>query len=166
MPGGYRLPSYLHPVQITPIQDSEALMPSVEICLRDWAQIESDQQVDLVTDPDVPAVVLEAFQKGLERRQISHTVQVLPGEGDSAGMLAKLAEALDGEIARWEIRARDDAEARSVLRAFLGLRELLWEFGIRVGDPPTREPRSAATRKSARPAARSRKKVQRIRVQH
>jgi hypothetical protein len=38
-----------------------------------------------------------------------------------------LTEALDAEIARWEARARDDTEARAVLRAFLGLREVLWE---------------------------------------
>ena len=42
-----------------------------------------------------------------------------------------LADALDAEIARWEERARNDSEARAVLRAFLGVRELLWEFGVR-----------------------------------
>lgn len=42
-----------------------------------------------------------------------------------------IAEALDVEIARWEQRAEEDPEARAVLRAFLGLRELLWEFGVR-----------------------------------
>jgi hypothetical protein len=66
-------------------------------------------------------------------------------------LLAALAEALDAEIARWEARARDDADARAVLRAFLGVRELLWEFGVRPsagsggarparGDPPQRRP--------------------------
>ena len=49
----------------------------------------------------------------------------------SAPLLAALADALDAEIARWEARARDDAEARAVLRAFLGVRELLWELGVR-----------------------------------
>jgi hypothetical protein len=52
-------------------------------------------------------------------------------EAASAPLLSALAEALDAEIARWEARARDDAEARAVLRAFLGVRELLWEFGLR-----------------------------------
>jgi len=51
-----------------------------------------------------------------------------------------LADALDAEIARWEARARDDDEARAVLRAFLGLRELLWELGVR----PARGERSRA----------------------
>jgi hypothetical protein len=55
-------------------------------------------------------------------------------EGKQArGLLAAIAEALDVEIARWEQRARQDADARAVLRAFLGLRELLWEFGVRPG---------------------------------
>jgi len=50
----------------------------------------------------------------------------------TAPLLGALAEALDTEIARWERRARTDADARAVLRAFLGLRELLWELGVRA----------------------------------
>jgi len=55
------------------------------------------------------------------------------GDGaDASPLLAALSEALDAEIARWQERARgDDAEARAVLRAFLGVRELLWELGVR-----------------------------------
>jgi len=53
-----------------------------------------------------------------------------------------LADAIDLEIARWEARAADDAEARAVLRAFLGLRELLWEIGVR----PTRNESTRAGR--------------------
>lgn len=50
-----------------------------------------------------------------------------------AGTLAAaIAEALDAEIARWEERGSDDPDARAVLRAFLGLRELLWEMGVRA----------------------------------
>ncbi|MFI5215451.1 MAG: hypothetical protein ACHQ3O_02830 [Candidatus Limnocylindria bacterium] len=89
----------------------------------------------------------------------------------SSPLLEALAEALDAEIARWETRARDDAEARAVLRAFLGVRELLWELGLRrrdhaqgapgaatggpgpVGGPPTPRP------------VRRRPRVQRIPVQ-
>jgi hypothetical protein len=53
-------------------------------------------------------------------------------DGGLSGELgAALAEALDHEIARWEQRARIDDDARAVLRAFLGLRELLWELGVR-----------------------------------
>jgi hypothetical protein len=79
-------------------------------------------------------------------------------------LLASIAEALDVEIARWEERARDDSDARAVLRAFLGLRELLWEVGMRprrsarvetAGD----RPRPAAGPRSARP------RVQRVHVE-
>jgi len=45
--------------------------------------------------------------------------------------LEDVAGALDAEIARWESRSREDPDARAVLRAFLGVREMLWEFGLR-----------------------------------
>lgn len=56
-----------------------------------------------------------------------------------------LAEALAREIERWEKRSQRDPDARAVLRAFLGLRELLWELGLarepEPGDPsPNRPP--------------------------
>lgn len=51
----------------------------------------------------------------------------LPG----APWVDTVADALDDEIERWETRARHDPEARAVLRAFLGVREILWEFGLR-----------------------------------
>jgi len=65
--------------------------------------------------------------------------QRLAGEGGLPGDLAaSLAEALGAEIARWEEQARVDPDARAVLRAFLGLRELLWELGVRPAASPTR----------------------------
>jgi len=51
------------------------------------------------------------------------------GSDDDIGAL--ILDALEAEIARWESLSRQDEEARSVLRAFLGLREFLWEMGIR-----------------------------------
>lgn len=57
-----------------------------------------------------------------------------PNSNRDTSLGRALADAIDIEIARWEARAGDDAEARAVLRAFLGLRELLWEVGVR----PTR----------------------------
>ncbi|MFK7898428.1 MAG: hypothetical protein AB8G23_21525 [Myxococcota bacterium] len=42
-----------------------------------------------------------------------------------------LIAALDAEIARWEERSANDPSSRPVLRAFLALREFLWEMGIR-----------------------------------
>ena len=53
---------------------------------------------------------------------------------DDVGAL--ILDALETEIARWESLSRQDEEARSVLRAFLGLREFLWEMGIRSKTPP------------------------------
>jgi hypothetical protein len=71
------------------------------------------------------AQLLEELEKGLSGD---------PAEGTH--VLDAVAGALDVEIARWETRARDDPEARAVLRAFLGVREILWEFGIRrAGNP-------------------------------
>lgn len=54
--------------------------------------------------------------------------------GHPEAVLSAVLEALDGEIARWEARSREDRDARAVLRAFLGLREILWEFGVRHSD--------------------------------
>jgi hypothetical protein len=88
-------------------------------------------------------------------------------EGDASdgalGLLAAVAEALDAEIARWELRARDDADARAVLRAFLGLRELLWEFGVRRPESAERAA-GAGARLRPRPR-RARPRVQRVRVE-
>jgi hypothetical protein len=86
------------------------------------------------------------------------------GRGGSLALLSSIAEALDAEIERWELRARDDADARAVLRAFLGVRELLWEFGVRRPDadgPP--RPREPGPRPG--PARRARPRVQRVRVE-
>jgi len=49
------------------------------------------------------------------------------------------ATALEAEIKRWEKRSQTDPDARLVLRAFLGLRELLWELGMRHDPAPTSE---------------------------
>jgi hypothetical protein len=67
--------------------------------------------------------------------------------------LDAVSDALDDEIERWEARSRIDPEARSVLRAFLGVREILWEFGLR-GASPKPQPRAARSGEAAaRPAA-------------
>jgi hypothetical protein len=87
----------------------------------------------------------------------------LDGSGGARPLIAALAEALDAEIARWELRAREDADARAVLRAFLGLRELLWEFGVRRPEDPERGGGGARPRPG--PARRARPRVQRVRVE-
>ena len=57
-----------------------------------------------------------------------------------AAWLDAVTHVLDAEIARWETRGRDDPEARAVLRAFLGVREILWEFGLRPSTTAQSEP--------------------------
>lgn len=70
----------------------------------------------------------------------------LGGDADDMALTRALAEALDAEIERWERRAGDDPEARAVLRAFLGLRELLWELGVRSAPKGQAPPAEGATR--------------------
>ena len=70
-----------------------------------------------------------------------------------------LAEALDLEIERWERRAREDPDARAVLRAFLGVRELLWELGIRP------QPKRGAADEAQSPPKRKSKGKRRRRVE-
>ncbi|MGH0032224.1 MAG: hypothetical protein ACQGVC_20730 [Myxococcota bacterium] len=86
----------------------------------------------------------------------------LGGSDDDAALTRALAEALDAEIARWEARASEDPDARAVLRAFLGLRELLWELGVRPR--PSAGP-SEGEAPAARPRAGRRKRVERVTVQ-
>jgi hypothetical protein len=85
----------------------------------------------------------------------------LAGSGEGH-LLAALTEILDAEVARWRVRARDDADARLVLRAFLALRELLSQAGARPSGPRA----DAGSPARARPAtARPRRQVQRVHVQ-
>lgn len=93
-----------------------------------------------------------------------------------------LTEALEGEIARWRLRARDDPDARLVLRAFLGLRALLEEMGVeREADADAnedadsgadRDDRDTTARETAAPASPRRReshdepRVQRFRVEN
>jgi hypothetical protein len=92
--------------------------------------------------------------------------------GDAAEgphVLDAVAGALDAEIARWESRARDDPEARAVLRAFLGVREILWEFGIRRAGGPDTDPERSGPGGSSRGGSKSRRRggprVQRVPVE-
>jgi hypothetical protein len=78
---------------------------------------------------------------------ISATLDALAdrlGQDDRAGasLLSAVFEALDEEIHRWEERSREDATARPVVRAFIGLREILWELGVR----PTESGEAAPSR--------------------
>ena len=88
---------------------------------------------------------------------------------ETAILLDSISEALDTEIARWEDRARDDVEARAVLRAFIGLRELLWEFGVRResegNDSDATSRRAPRKAGRASPKGRKRPRVQRVPVE-
>jgi hypothetical protein len=90
-------------------------------------------------------------------RWIARASRSLAEGGLSDGLAAEIAAALDQEIARWEQRAQHDDDARPVLRAFLGLREVLWELGVRT-------PREGARATAADSASRPRR-VQRVAVQ-
>jgi hypothetical protein len=78
-----------------------------------------------------------------------------------------LRSAIQTEIDRWEKRSAEDESARPVLRAFLGLRELLWELGMRSEPSPVenaehpRDEAKPATRSNEQ-AAGSRQRVQRF----
>ncbi|MDG2334168.1 MAG: hypothetical protein P8Q97_08090 [Myxococcota bacterium] len=63
--------------------------------------------------------------------------------------------AVEQEIERWAGRAQDDADARTVLHAFLGMREILWELDAAPAKRTVRNPaRSArASRVSRKTAA-------------
>lgn len=74
-----------------------------------------------------------------------------------------LAEALETEINRWEKRSQTDPDARPVLRAFLGLRELLWELGLRRDEPPRNTPPGPSNQRD-RPPATKRDRVQRFKI--
>jgi len=90
------------------------------------------------------------------------------GERDADAVLRALAGGLDAEIARWEARSREDPEARSVLRAFLAVREVLWELGSRFA--PTEADASEAPQGDDTPPPparrrRARRRVERVAVE-
>jgi len=96
---------------------------------------------------------------GLAARALDDLADTLAGGGARPGLLAAVAESLDAEIARWEARARQDTDARAVLRAYLGLREILWELGVRPagdvsGTPDAGEPARPQSSRSTQPAQR------------
>ncbi len=112
---------------------------------------------------------------GLAAQALDACADLLAGSegGGADALLSAVADALDAEIARWEARASDDGDARAVMRAFLGLREILWELGVRrgtgageAGAKPAPGPRAAgAPRRSARAPGPPRRRVQRVPVE-
>lgn len=56
---------------------------------------------------------------------------------DADSILAGVRSALDAEIHRWEEKSDQDPDARMILRAFLAVREVLWEISSRTSEPGT-----------------------------
>ncbi len=77
--------------------------------------------------------------------------------GDPDGpVLEGVFDALDEEVGRWEQRSREDPDARLVLRAFLAVREVLWEVSRRgsAAARPEAPPRPREEAKTAPPKLR------------
>ncbi len=72
------------------------------------------------------------------RSALERVRQWLDPEGgkDPAAVLAGISQVLDEEILRWEEKSREDPEARTILRAFLAVREVLWELTARDSGKP------------------------------
>jgi hypothetical protein len=89
-------------------------------------------------------------------------------ESDADAVLRALADGLDAEIARWEAKSREDPEARSVLRAFLAVREVLWELGSRFSATTSEQRPAAPPDDTPEPPARrrrARRRVERVAVE-
>ena len=109
--------------------------------------------------------------------RVSASIDALAAQlaGDGAALSPPIVEAildaLDVEIRRWEERSQSDPEARPVLRAFMGMREILWEFGLRRDGAAPPEPASrgeALRKRRAAPAEGApprRARVRRVDVQ-
>ncbi|MEE3329253.1 MAG: hypothetical protein VX246_00170 [Myxococcota bacterium] len=92
--------------------------------------------VSLVASADAtrPSPTLASLARLLDELE-AHIAAPTRDSSAAEPLLIALSEALDVEISRWEKRAERDSDARAVLRAFLGLRELLWELGVRPAAP-------------------------------
>ncbi len=76
---------------------------------------------------DTLLALLRGLEQWLERM----------GSTDLGALRRALHDALETEIRRWEARSTSDADARTVLRAFLAVREALWDLGVRPPEPDT-----------------------------
>lgn len=91
----------------------------------------------LLAGEDTAQGGLAALREALEalRRRLD-----ADGGFDAGAIFNRLTATLDEEIRRWERKSREDESGRSVLRALLALRELLWELRSRReakrSDPP------------------------------
>lgn len=119
---------------------SEALMAARKL-MDALSILLSDEPVVRHAEPDSPiALLAQAIERWAGTVRGPEPVYPSPE-------LGAILHALDAEIARWEKKASSDSEARTVLRAFLGMREILWEFNS--------PPRRSQTQGSATPRKRT-----------
>lgn len=100
---------------------------------------------------------IERLAAGVAQRLEAPLGRLREGALSPSALARPLDEALAREIARWEARSQHDPDARAVLRAFLGLRELLFELGMRgdtEADSGSSAPAPAADRTTDRAAFR------------
>jgi hypothetical protein len=102
---------------------------------------------------------------GLSERLAELDAALREGTPGANALVGALAAALDAEIARWEEQSADDPEARAVLRAFLGLRELLWELGVRAPAQRSESPRARSGASAPSGGGAARPKVRRVPVE-
>jgi hypothetical protein len=97
---------------------------------------------------------------------LEHVGAWLDPEAERSGdaVLRALSDGLDAEIARWEAKSREDPEARSVLRAFLAVREVLFEMSSRFAAPREEAAEAPAGDTQERPprAARPKRRHRRV----
>jgi hypothetical protein len=84
-------------------------------------------------------------------KQLDDLETVLSGGNseDWRPLFQMVMDAVDAEVQRWEARSKTDPNARTVLRAYLSFRELLWEVGARGQKSGTS--RECQARAAARP---------------
>ncbi|HIF96740.1 MAG TPA: hypothetical protein EYQ54_06905 [Myxococcales bacterium] len=116
---------------------TRALMDALSILLADEPVVRHAQANSPIAN------VAEAIERWAD------TLQGPEPNHSSSGLPAVL-HALEAEIDRWEMRAQSDSNARTVLHAFLGIRDILWEFSppanlamAREGRRPSPKPRRA-----------------------
>lgn len=114
---------------------------------------------------DITSVAADSMI-GQIQQQLADLIAVLKGNSNFSmprALAEPLAAALDAEIRRWEHRSQSDPDARLVLRAFLGLRELLWEMGMRDSEQeaPASSPDKPSPPRNPHP---TRNRVQRFKL--
>ena len=137
------------------------------------ATLESLEAAQALLEAAGQASGLDQGDAGALSAEISRGLERLLDEihtGDRFELPQSLAgplnEALGREIERWEARSKQDPDARPVLRAFLALREILWEFGL--GSGGAKDPAAKAepdTKTGSTRAAHKQSRVQRFDVE-